>query len=74
MSDLPESSSNIDHDLIDAVESGMREYVNAKLELFVQLTELEDVVASQIARGTSREPGFSNCKLFKTILYFKLIN
>jgi hypothetical protein len=31
----------IDHDLIDAVETGMREYINNKLDLYVSLNEVE---------------------------------
>lgn len=50
-----DNDRNIDHDLIDAVESGLREYIDTKLDLFVQLSELEDVVSSQLARGNSSD-------------------
>ena len=48
----------------------MREYINSKLELYVQLSELEDAVTSQI--------GFENCFFFipKTHpnnLYYRLL-
>ncbi|CBY09707.1 unnamed protein product [Oikopleura dioica] len=44
-------SFDINHDLIEAIEGGMREYINGKLDLYVTLAELETAVDTRIERG-----------------------
>ena len=45
------ASFDINHDLIEAIEGGMREYINGKLDLYVTLAELETAVDARIERG-----------------------
>ena len=50
-SDQPEMS--IDHDLIESVETNMKTHVEKKLDNYVQVAEIDDMIANALARGFS---------------------
>ena len=50
-SDQPEIS--IDHDLIESVETNMKTHVEKKLDNYVQVAEIDEMIANALARGFS---------------------
>ena len=47
----PEMS--IDHDLLESVENNMKTHVNERLDNYVQVAEIDDMIANALARGFS---------------------
>ena len=44
---------SIDHDLLESVENNMKTHVNKRLDNYVQVAEIDDMIANALARGFS---------------------
>ena len=48
-----DSEMSIDHDLLESVENNMKTHVNKRLDNYVQVAEIDDMIANALARGFS---------------------
>ena len=48
-----DSEMSIDHDLLESVENNMKTHMNKRLDNYVQVAEIDDMIANALARGFS---------------------